>query len=148
MNKVLELIKIADIHADRIFFAIDKLRSIFPISAENVQKFSEQELLLIELLTSRFAKLQDFIGAKCIDAFLDSKAEMIAQMTMIDKINKLELLGVIETADLWFKMREVRNHLSHEYPDNYEIIAEFLNQVFVLAPKLLELLHNIKKKIK
>jgi uncharacterized protein Usg len=68
-------------------------------------------------------------------------------MTMIDKINKLEKLNIIDDANLWFEMREIRHHLTHEYPDHPEITARYLNQMFNLAPKLLLLLENIKKRI-
>lgn len=144
MNKLNEMIKVADIHASRIMNAINKLNSVFPISGTTVNNFSEENFLFTELLTNRFAKLQDFMGTKIIDAFLEEKEELTYNATMIDKINKLERLGIISDANLWTKMREVRNHLSHEYPDHPEITAKYLNEVFLLAPELLTLLQNIK----
>ncbi len=45
-------------------------------------------------------------------------------------------------------MREVRNHLAHEYPEHPEITAAHLNQVFTLSPQLLNILNNIKNKSK
>jgi hypothetical protein len=146
MNKITEIIKIADIHATRMRYAITKLGNFFPISELKMSNISEQDFLLLELLVNRFSKLQDFIGAKLIDAFLESKGELINNMTMIDKINKLEKLNIIDNANLWFKMREIRNHLAHEYPDHPEITAKYLNQVFNLAPELLSWFENIKDK--
>jgi hypothetical protein len=61
-----ELFKITDIHQKRIIFSMDKLANIFPISVGKIQNLSEQEFLLIELLTTRFSKLQDFMGNKII----------------------------------------------------------------------------------
>ena len=147
MNNLTEIIKTADIHAIRIHYAIDRLVDLFPISASTIESVSEQNFLLIELLVSRFSKLQDFIGAKLADAFLESKGELVYSMTMIDKINKLEKLNIIDDANLWFEMREIRNHLAHEYPDHPEITAKYLNQVFKLAPQLLLLLKNIKERL-
>ena len=147
MNNLTELIKTADIHASRVHYAIDRLVDLFPISGSTIDKMLEQDFLLIELLVSRFSKLQDFIGTKLTDAFLESKGEVVNSMTMIDKINKLEKLNIIDDANLWFEMREIRNHLAHEYPDHPEITAKYLNQVFSLAPKLLLLLKNIKERI-
>lgn len=144
MNIPKELIKIADIHSSRLIFAINGLNSIFPLSASAVDNLSEHHFLLIELLTTRFSKLQDFMGTKLIDAFLNAKGELISQMTMIDKLNKLEKLGLIDDSNLWINMREVRNHLSHEYPDHPEITAQYLNQVFELAPLLLLFLDKLK----
>jgi hypothetical protein len=147
MNNANELMKIADIHAARVIHAIDILTPLFPLTSVAVENLSENNFLFIELLTNRFSKLQDFIGTKLIDVFLDVHGELMAQMTMIDKLNKLERLGFLDDANIWLKMREVRNHLSHEYPDHPEITAEYLNQVFVLAPQLIKLLRSIEKKL-
>jgi len=147
MNNLAEFIKTADIHASRVRYAIDQLANLFPISGLTIDKTLEQDFLLIELLVSRFSKLQDFIGTKLTDAFLESQGEVINNMTTIDKINKLEKLNIIDDANLWFEMREIRNHLTHEHPDHPEITARYLNQMFNLAPKLLLLLENIKKRI-
>jgi uncharacterized protein YutE (UPF0331/DUF86 family) len=146
MNKLSEMLKIADIHAGRIKNAIAGLKNIFPISAKQAGQLPEDVFLLTELLTGRFAKLQDLMGAKLIDAFLEDQDETTANMTMIDKVNKLEKMGIIESAELWREMRQVRNNIAHEYPDHPELTADNLNQIFALAPKLLELLENIKGK--
>lgn len=147
MNNFIELVKTADIHAQRINYAIDRLTSLFPFSGEVIENLREQDFLLIELLVNRFSKLQDFMGTKLTDAFLESKGEVTSAMTMIDKLNKLEKLNIIDDANLWFEMREIRNHLAHEYPEHPEITARYLNKLFQLTPKLLLLLENIKKRI-
>ena len=58
-------------------------------------------------------------------------------MTLIDRLNALEKLGLIDNTEDWKDLREVRNHLAHEYPDAPEITAANLNHAFQLAPKLL-----------
>ena len=147
-QKLSEMIKIADIHASRIDYAINDLKSIFPVAAEDIAHFSEKRFLLIELLINRFAKLQDFLGSKIIDAFLEASGELTTStLTMIDKINKMEALGIIQNASIWFEMREIRNHLAHEYPDHPENTAKYLNQAFAMTPKLLDFYYTIKRKI-
>ncbi len=146
MNKLTEILKIAEIHAEKIKYSINRLGNLFPISSVKIQNISEQDFLLLELLTTRFSKLQDFMGGKLVDAFLEAKGELIHGMTMIDKINKLEKLAILDDANIWFEMRTMRNHLSHEYPDHPEITAKYLNQLFMLAPKLLLFLNNIKER--
>jgi hypothetical protein len=63
---------------------------------------------------------------------------------MIDKIHKLEGIGIITDTQEWQDMRKIKNHISHEYPDHPEIIARHLNKLFELTPKLLEILARIK----
>jgi len=145
MNKLIEILKIAEIHAVRINNARTQLSNLFPISATKVQTLSEHDFLLIELLTNRFAKLQDLIGTKLVNAFLEEKGETFENITMIDKINKLEKLGLLSDANIWLEMRTLRNHLTHEYPDHPEITAHLLNQLFTMVPQLLSLFENLKK---
>lgn len=118
-----ELIKIADIHANRVQMAMDKLSNVIPFDAEIVKNFSENDLLLTDLLVYRFGKLQDILGTKLIPAFLIRTGENVESLTMIDKINLLEKLGIIESADLWTDMRRARNHASHEYPNELALTA-------------------------
>lgn len=146
MKKLQEMLKIADIHADRIRLAMTKIKHIFPVNAKYIEKIPDNELAWAELLISRFEKLQDFIGGKIIDAFFEDQEEIVSDFTMIDKLNKLERLGIIEDIEVWRKMREVRNHLAHEYPEHPEIAADYLNQLVDLVPELLRVLNNIKNK--
>jgi hypothetical protein len=144
MNKLNEIIKISDIHAEKIRLAQNRLQGIFPIDVEKFNNLKEEEFLFIELLVNRFSKLQDFIGTKLIDSFFEIKAEIVSNMTMIDKINRLERLGVIKHTSLWVQMIEVRNHLVHEYPNHPEITIRYINQVFELSSELLHMLDSIK----
>ena len=79
-----------------------------------------------------------------IDSFFELKAEITSNMTMIDKINRLERLSIIKDSASWLKMREIRNHLVHDYPDHPEITVIYINQVFELSSELLDMLNNIK----
>ena len=147
-QKLSEIMKIADVHASRIEYSIKSLKNIFPVVPEHIENFSEKNFLLIELLINRFAKLQDFLGTKVIDIFLEASGELTTNsLTMIDKINKMEALGIIENSRIWFEMREIRNHLAHEYPEHPENTAKYLNLVFIMAPKLLDFYYKIKHKI-
>ena len=128
---------VAQIHAKRLKYAMKKLSSYFPISSETVISLSEDELPLFELYTSRFSKLQDLMGNALYPKLLASVGEPIDEMTFIDRLNRLEKLGVLDEAENWMKMRQIRNHLSHEYPDQPEIMAEYLNDAFNFGKTLL-----------
>ena len=142
MNAIInELFKIADIHVARINFALRKLDQKLPLQEIEI---NENDIPLFELLISRFAKLQDFIGRKIIDQFLFSKAEPYENLTMIDKLHLLEKFVILESIDEWQIMREVRNHLTHEYPDHPELTVKYLNQLYELTPKLILIYERIK----
>lgn len=147
MSKLEEILKIAEIHRSRIEMSVNDLENIFPLDEKQINNLNKEQLLLLELLTSRFAKLQDLIGKKIIDEFLLSKGELIDKDTMIDKINKLERMEIIEDAQIWQRMRDVRNRISHEYPDHPELTAMYLNRLFDLTPQLLAILNRIKESL-
>lgn len=146
MIKIEDIINIADIHAARIKLAIDGLNKLFPLNKDKIEKLSENDLLHLELLIHRFAKLQDYIGNKLSTELLKLSGDYSSNMTMIDKINKLEKLGVIENSQDWQKMRDARNHVSHEYPNEPAVTAKYLNQTYELSFILLEILTNMKQK--
>lgn len=144
MNKFNEVIKIADIHATRINQAIDKIGHLFPMPEHSVKSMDEQSMLWTDLLVNRFGKLQDLIGSKIIDLFFEQAGDNIDGLTTIDKLHKLEKLNIINDANIWKTMRRVRNYVAHEYPDHPEIMAQHLNQIFTLTPKLLHIYERIK----
>lgn len=148
MNKLEEILKIAQIHVSRIERAIFHINDLFPIDAIMIQTINEQQMVWIDLLVNRFGKLQDLLATKLIDVFLEIHQENIENLTMIDKLNKLERFGIITNAQLWSKMRQVRNHIAYEYPDAPALQAKYLNEIFQLTPQLLKILDNIKSKIR
>lgn len=45
----------------------------------------------------------------------------------IDNLNILEKNGAIDSAEKWQELRNLRNKLAHEYPENTEQTVEVLN---------------------
>jgi uncharacterized protein with HEPN domain len=87
------------------------------------------------------------LGYKIIDKLLIELDEYAGNLSMIDKIHKIERLEIIERADLWKEMRLARNHVAHEYPNYPELTAAYLHEIIRLTPLLIQVLHNIKKKL-
>ncbi len=130
--KVKPIEDIANKHIFRINEALTALGDTFPISDESVKKFSNQEIL-----TSRFAKLQDHLGENVIDLFFELNGEITDSLTMIDKLNKLEKIHIIKNAHIWIDMCKARNIIAHEYPDNPALIAKTLNDIYAYCPILI-----------
>jgi hypothetical protein len=148
MKALLPLLEIADLHANRISIATDYIKTKVPVTAQKIKQLTNEELSFFELYASRFSKLQDFMGANLFTALLESVGEQTETLTFIDKLNKLEKLQIITSADEWKKIRNIRNILSHEYPDRPEITAEIFNSAFSYGPTLLTCLHSIKAFLK
>lgn len=142
-----EIIKIAQVHEKRLSYALKSLAHLIPFTTEKVLNLSEHDFLVVELMIHRFAKLQDFIGSKIINLFLEISQEPHEALTMIDKLNKLEKFHILDDKDIWQEMRELRNHLAHEYPDHPELVAQFLNQTYSFSGELLLILSKLLERI-
>ncbi len=138
------LLEIADIHADRLAHAIEELKPIMPVSGKTVSSLSYETSKPFEMFTSRFAKLQDILGAKIFQALLEFSGEDIFGKSMIDILNQLEKLNVVDR-ETWLKLRNTRDHLSHEYPDNPEAMASIFNEAFIQSADLLNCYIDVKK---
>ena len=138
-------IDICNIHTSRIEKALHHINHLLPFDPNKISKLSDEELSFLELLTSRFAKLQDNIGQKIFPLMLLSMQEDVQNKSFIDILNRLEKLEIIESSDYWIKMREIRNHIAHEYPDNPELMASNLNKVVEASVELLDFWERLQE---
>ena len=143
---LLDYIKITDIHANRLNIAILKTAKLFPINAVAFNELNNEELAFLDMVTTRFGKLQDIIGFKIFPLILDLLGENDA-LSFRDKLNRLEKLNIINNASWWMKLREIRNQITHDYPDNYELLSMNFNKLIPFANKLLILWEDLKKYI-
>jgi len=88
--------------------------------------------------------LQDLIGTKLFDTVLELSQEPLKGGGFLDKLDALERLGILEKAGVWQKLRQIRHHLSHEYPDKPDVMARYLNEAFEGAKTLLKILSLLK----
>ncbi len=138
-------LQIASIHAERIEFALANLRPILPLDSYKIENLHIQNLLYLELFTSRFTKLQDYMGSTLFDMCLQHLGDVTDGLTIIDKVNKLVKYNIIESEMLWREFRKSRNHISHEYPSRPDLVAQYLNATVELTPRLLECNNNIAR---
>ncbi len=96
-----------------------------------------------------FSKLQDKIGAKLFREVLYELKEIdILNIPMIDVLNHLERLEIIENAQIWESLREIRNLLSHEYPFDINERVENIQLALDGYKKLKKIYENLKNEIK
>ncbi len=142
------ILRIADTHVKNLQAAFDDLQNKFPFTEQFIVNMEKTELRILETMTSRFAKLQDLMGTKIIDLFLLHESQPIEGLSMLDKIHKLEKHNMLDSEDTWIELRNVRNHISHEYPDNPELASKQLNHVYSLAPTLIAVYEKLAKVIR
>ncbi|MBE8189361.1 MAG: hypothetical protein HAW58_00490 [Candidatus Thioglobus sp.] len=78
----------------------------------------------LESFAAKFSRMQDMLIDKLLPLFLQHLGEI--PKTAIDNLNRLEQLNIIDDANSWADMRQLRNKLVHEYVDDNQQLCEYL----------------------
>tara|TARA_R110002072_G_scaffold190369_1_gene347355 strand:+ start:752 stop:1234 length:483 start_codon:yes stop_codon:yes gene_type:complete len=93
--------------------------------AESLEK--DQDLALqVEAFVSRFGRLQDTIGDKLLPQWLKCLGEKPA--AFIDNLRRAEKLGVLDDAEQWVTLRQLRNQMVLEYIESPLVLSEALHK--------------------
>lgn len=144
MDSLEEIFKICQRHADRLSWSINYLSIYSPFSADTLEKLDDTELAILDQFSTRYCKLQDLMGAKLFPAVVELTKEQGDLSTFLDRVNRLEKIGAIPSAEHWLLLREMRNAFSHEYPDDTELQSATINKAIVLAQDLLAVLVGLE----
>ena len=63
---------------------------------------------------------------------------------MLDKLNRLEKLGYLDSAETWQQIRATRNKFAHDYPDDGERNAALINMAKEAAEAMYDLLSKME----
>ena len=137
----------AQTHLNRLNQAFEKLEEHFrfPINKEELHKIENdfQLLAYCDQVIYRFSKLQDTIGAKLFKSFLLYQGET-TNKPFLDILNYLEKLDILEV-DEWFKLRDLRNSIAHDYENSSDENSDILNLIYTYKPKLETILNRMTK---
>ena len=78
----------------------------------------------VEAFVGRFGRLQDTVGDKLLPLVLLVLGEKAS--AAIDNLDRAERLGLINSADEWMTMRNLRNQMVHEYVEDPTVLASAL----------------------
>jgi hypothetical protein len=114
-GRLSEVLKTANVHLLRLEKAKEEINSLGDLEKLDLTEW--ETLKTIDTFVFRFIKLQDYLGNKVFKEFLKAIGEYTEGMSFIDVLDKLEKLGIVDNAEDWLKIRELRNRLTHEYPE-------------------------------
>ena len=83
-----DFLKVANTHAERLKYALDKLDCYFPMTREKVESISDDDMPIFDMFTNRFSKLQDYVGDKLFKEVLKIKGEFKEEMSFVDCLQK------------------------------------------------------------
>lgn len=98
-------------------------------SVHEVGDLSDATRMVLDQAAYRFMKLQDALGERVLPGLLEATLDPLpSEAPFAQKLQRLERLGVLSSAEQWRLLREVRNALAHEYPENPALRAASLNR--------------------
>lgn len=144
MKEILKTyLSMCDKHLIRLQSALKALEPTIPIDKERYKRLSDSEMSFIDQLSFRFGKLQDSAG-RLLRTMLQILGEDVEGLPFIDILNRAEKLGIIEDAQEWMMLRELRNILTHEYSEDEEDIAKGINKLYDISKRLSDIYKKIR----
>ena len=94
----------------------------------------------------RFMKLQDSLDEKVLPGVLSLTLDPLPpEVPCAEKLQRLERLGVLGSVETWRLLRQVRNALAHDYPDNAALQAAALSRLLKGVSDLLALWAEVER---
>lgn len=138
-----------DIHARRLAKGLARITPLLPMTGNKMYELSDDDASYLEVVNNRFSKMQDDIGAKVFPTAIELAG--LKTRTFIDVLNaaeKLELLDTNRFTALWWEsLRDLRNLITHDYQDDYELLARHTNQLIPKVQELLAYWQELKPKL-
>lgn len=131
-------------HTKRLSRAITKMSPVMPLDSDRYLQLTEDEIEHIDQFLFRFAKLQDAMGAKLFRYIMLYLGEDIENRPFIDILNRMEKIGLIDSANEWRELREDRNELSHNYENEPISMSISINILYEKSERLIEIYNRIK----
>ena len=129
-------------HKKRLVIAREHLKDIMPLDINSYNHLDEIQMSFVDQMVYRFSKLQDRMGEKIFKAVLEFGGEDVKRMIFIDRLNRLEELGLLYK-DEWMQLGKLRNEIAHEYSFNQEEVVENIIAVFKKVKNLLRIYEEI-----
>lgn len=106
--------------------SIDKILIDKNIFSEKVfNQLDVNTKALLDAYLKRFSSLQDFLGAKILPLIFELTGFTSGKIS--DVISFAEKEGIIDSMNDWIFLRQIRNELEHEYPDELKEALDNLN---------------------
>ena len=92
-----------------------------------------------EALTSRFARLNDFLVQRVFRTL--DQIELADEGSVLDRLQRAEARGLITTAERWRELRLLRNAIAHDYL--IESADRVLTEALAAAPELTDAVQRV-----
>jgi hypothetical protein len=134
-------------HFHHLQHALGSMEGKLPLTGQQLASLDDDSVQALDQFVLRFGRLQDAIGSRLLPAILAILQEPFEDRPMIDKLNRLEKLGFLDSSDQWQQLRIIRNRFSHDYPDDPDKNAALLNLAIQSVDDVVVILKRIEEKL-
>ncbi|AZV47333.1 hypothetical protein C3L23_08620 [Nautilia sp. PV-1] len=113
------------------------------IDISKYEDIKSYDVKSLDALAYRFSKIQSLLGEKVFKEILEKLEYDLTDKSYIDILQYIEKEGIINSIYEWKKLREIRNSLSHDYPEEIESVVNAINQML----DSIEIFEKIVKKV-
>jgi len=117
------------------------------LTEKMLQNLDKEQRRLLDQFAYRYIRLQDDMGNRLLKSVLLALGEDIAAMPVIDRLNRLEQLEWLPSAEEWMGLRKIRNNFTHEYPETAEERFARITLAIQSARRISDIFDEICKKI-
>ncbi|MBN4079373.1 hypothetical protein JYT26_01905 [Beggiatoa alba] len=117
------------------------------LTEKMLQNLDKEQRRLLDQFAYRYIRLQDDMGNRLLKSVLLALGEDIAAMPVIDRLNRLEQLEWLPSAEEWMGLRKIRNNFTHEYPETAEERFARITLAIQSARRISDIFDEIGKKI-
>ena len=130
-------------HIAKIESAKKVLDEVMPLDKKSFYELCESKQDKLDVLLFRFSKLQDLLGRKIFRAILEYSG-FDTDVSFVKILSELEKESLLEV-DRWVGLRDARNAIAHEYPDEEERIIEEINFIYKEVGYLIGVLQKLQE---
>lgn len=134
-------------HTHHLNHALASIEGRLPLTGQQLGSLDDETVQDLDQFVLRFGRLQDAIGSRLLPLVLATLQEPFEDRPMIDKLNRLEKLGFLESSEQWQQLRAIRNRFSHDYPDDPDKNAALLNLAINSVGDIMAILKRIEEKL-
>ncbi len=141
---IAETFQTLELHTHRANQAYDEVMGFAALmDVETLNDFDKVKV--IDSFIFRFIKIQDLMGNKLFKEILKALGEYQPSMSMLDVLDRLEQLELLDSVEQWMDYRNLRNVLTHEYPDNKEELLEGIQEALKVFHDIRNIHENMLK---
>ena len=136
---IVSAISECDSHLSRLTRCKQLLDQFMPLTTDTLKGASDERIEHLDQFIYRFTKLQDSMGTRLLPSLHSFFENSSQPIPFLDKLNRLEQLGIITSVEDWQFFRNLRNNLAHDYPESVDQTVLTLNTLYDKWPLLKEL---------